>query len=185
MACDGRAAVRMRNTTQDITKNSLRCATVNRIQCVAPLFLRLACLSDSVKLIFDIGAPECRAQIVEMIGSGSGRFAKRSATMDTFVDFPEVCVDSVVATSELPDGLRAEPQASPRWPGHRTWPKSSRSRSGYRRVAERLASRRRVANSASHESVVSRLFLHESSLRLRYLSKSDCRRLVKGSVWNY
>src|SRR5277367_5317230 len=64
--------------------------------------------------------PECRAQIVEMIGSGVADLRKRSATkVHISVDFPIVCVDSVGATPESPRWLRAEPQAFPRWPGHR------------------------------------------------------------------
>ena len=104
--------------------------------------------------------PECRAQIVEMIGSGVADLRKRSATkVHIYVDCPVVWVDSVGATLESPRWLRAEPQAFPRWPGHRTWPKSSPSPSGHRRVAQRSAARRRVAsNPANHESVVPRRF---------------------------
>src|SRR5277367_6034641 len=104
--------------------------------------------------------PECRAQIVEMIGLGAADLRKRGATeLRISIDFPVVCADSVRATRESPRWVRTEPQAFPTWPGHRTRPKSSSSRSGHRRVAQRLATRRCVAsNPASHESVVPRRF---------------------------
>jgi hypothetical protein len=81
-----------------------------------------------------------------MIGLGAADLRKRGATeLHISIDFPAVFAESVRATRESPRWVRAKPQAFPTWPGRRTRPKSSPSRSGHRRVAQRLAARRRSA----------------------------------------